>query len=269
MLRALFRLIGFAFAALSLVGCFGSPRRLFTVGKVRQPSGLVGKQFTTGVPLVYIKNVPHFKDVDPYVANNSLTMLTRETSYQLDQLRNSCGNCLDKRTLVTKLRVEIVPIGTPLTVVDEHRYVDRAWPVGGHDIHFLLVEDDNGNLSEISKLGFELRVIETQNENNPWRSKKEVFVRDALEILDQKGSLQTQFCFPPERTDGFRNTNNLMGLEAFIKDFELNLDIQFTAFDHEECALGAVISYQNADAFMTANYYFIGWGLYGDQIIIE
>jgi len=244
----------FAFYAYVLSAFF--EQGTIEVGEVKRASGLVGKQFIADVPLVYIKNLPYFEDVEPDIVFDTPIVFTRKTSYDLEQLRNNCSGCLDADKLVTDIRVEFISIGTSLTVVEEFLQITKKQRGSDETTHFLLVEDDTGNKAEISKLDFELYVLDTQDTRYPWGSESRTVVQNAIEILTKGDVLEIEHCF--------QRSNALTSLVAFVDDFNLEDDIQFVNDASTTCS---VITYNNLDAFMTANYYFGEWGLDGRQVI--
>jgi len=183
-------------------------------------------------------------------------VLTRETSYELKDFRNICTNCLDATKLVTEIRVEFVPVGTPLTVADEFLQTEKKQRSSDETTHYLLVEDDKANLAEISKSDFELYVLDALDTQYPWGSETKTVVQTATEMLSKGEVLTMEHCF--------QKRDALTTLVAFVDDFNLEQDIQFTNDASTDCS---VISYSNLDAFMTANFYFGEWGLDGKMEI--
>ncbi len=231
-------------------------RGTIEVGDVERVSGLVGKQFVVDVPLVYVKNLPYFKDVESDIVFDTPVVLTRKTSYDLKQFRNNCSSCLVADRLVTDIRVEFIPIGTVFTVIEEFLQITKKQRGRNETTHFLLVEDDKGKQAEISKLDFELYVLDTQGTRYPWGSESKTVAQSAVEHLSNSEVFQVEYCF--------RRRDALPSLVAFIDDFNLKDDMQLANHLSTTCS---VITYNNLDAFMTAHYYFTAWGLDGDQVI--
>ncbi len=233
-------------------------RGTIEVGEIKRESGLVGKQFVSDVPLVYLKNLPYFEDIDSTIVFDTPTVLTRKTSYKLSELRNICTNCLDAQRLVTDIRVEFIPVGTPLKVAEEFLQINRKQRGLDETVHVLIVEDEQGKQAEITKLNFELFVLDTQGTQFPWGSESKTVLQNAIEILSETATLQVEHCF--RRRDAFAS------LEAFVNDFSFRSDIQFVNDTAKGCS---VITYNTLDAFMTAHYYFETWGLDGNQVILN
>lgn len=218
------------------------------------PSGFVGKTYLTKTPLVYLVNLPNVNEIDSLIAINSRTVLSTETSRGLEELRNICTGCLDAERLVTPIRIEFLPIGTQLTVIEEYqRYlrIDLFWV---EDLHYLLVEDQYGNKAEVSKLGFELDVI---NQNDDWQPRgEEKKTLEALSYIEKNDSMAVDFCL----SDWLDETREV---SRFINDFHLENEMHIEDY-RGLCTNGTSIVFKSPEAFLTARFFFQEWGLYGD-----
>lgn len=238
---------------------FVSP--LVTTRDITSQSRLVGQVLTSEEPLVYIKNLPYFRDVSTYIRRNTLTVNTRETSYFLEELRNSCGNCLDDERLTTPIRIELVPVGTAFTVVKEFRlnYVN-LFP---ESYDYVLLRDDKGNLSQARKRVVETGRVDTINsglaymENEPW-------LGEITEYIQSNGSANVVYCPETWKVYTKKVKNTFSELSAFISDFKLRQDVELERDYKSSCDDGVLITFKTLDAFMTTQYYLSEWSMYGD-----
>ncbi len=224
-------------------------------------SRLVGQVLHFEEPLVYIKNLPYFRDVSAYIRRNTLTVDTRETSYFLEELRNSCGNCLDDERLTTPVHTEFVPVGTAFTVVKEFRVNHVNLFPESYD--YVLLRDDKGNLSQAWKRVVETGRVDTTNsglvhmENEPWLGER-------IEHIQRTGSAKVEYC--PETWTVYTKKvkNTFSELSAFFSDFKLRQDVELERDYKSSCDDGVLITFKTLDAFVTTQYYLSGWSMYGD-----
>ena len=110
---------------------------------------LVGQSFTVQKPLMYLLNQSWSKTADPYIKANASTY--HKHNRQLEELRNPCSNCLDKKRLLTPIRVAYVAPGTTFIVkgIFRIRSGRRSPPIS-----FYVLEDSKGNVSECTAPGF-------------------------------------------------------------------------------------------------------------------
>lgn len=212
-----------------------------------------GETHFTKIPLLYIRNLPR---------NNCKH---RSCGYKVDTIledfRNSCSNCLDPQRLTTRLRIELIPVGTKIKVIDTFQLKKTFFSLSGSDHKILLVEDGAGNRSEISDLVFKMRVIDG---NRNWDESLEKTVLGDLEKLEKKAMVTRNFCFMSREGEMAVIESHL---KKFLKDFDLESDVQYLPFiekpktkwtSTEHCS---DITFMTKNSYLLAHYYFHEWHL--------
>lgn len=222
---------------------------------------LIGQKHKTEVPLIYKKHLPYKEDVSWYIRNNTFVAHTTITSTELSQLRPFCHNCLDKSRLVTPIRIELVPIGTVLTVVQVLNRDGR--PIRSEeDINLLILEDDQGNLSQISSFGYELEVIDPNIfRSKPWGD--ELWISYALDFFKDNQFIEAEYCVEElVSSTGIDMPNGTAVFAEIVTDFKLDKEIQLEGFDRHNCPYGVTVLFESEEAFLTIQYHLSEWGLY-------
>lgn len=114
---------------------------------------LIGKRFTSKKPLAYVINQPWYFKAESFIQWNAPTFFKHNR--ELNEIRNDCINCLDKRRLITPIRLEYIPTGTSFLVKGFFSHRSKG---SGSRIDFYVIEDGRGRLSEVSSIGFQLMV---------------------------------------------------------------------------------------------------------------
>ena len=161
----------------------------------------IGKTYVTKKPLLILKNLPR------------VDCRNRACGYKydarLEEFKNNCSNCLDDKRVTTKLRLEYLPAGSKLKVVDS--YIVSTF-VSSNDRKELVVESESGIRAETSELGFKLDVIGKTNDNLGDDEKKGIaYIQEFME----KGYIITPFC-----------SNKRENLYNFIRSFRLEKEIE-------------------------------------------
>ncbi len=240
-----------SFLLLLLFGCGSYLPEQRTVYK---HSEYLNKTYTSKVPLVYRNNLPRVEDVPKYVALNTDTLLSKKADRSLVQFRYNCTGCLDSETLVTPIRIQYIPVGTNFTVVDEYLYYS-TYGIETTEIHYLIVEDEFGNVSEISELSFKLEVI---NGQKIWD--EELKILESITLFENQTPVS--FCFCP--SPYVKNVPNPIG---FIKDFQLTSEVVIEK--DRSCGHCYKLTFQTLESYMTAQYYFTEWSLHGKWKALE
>lgn len=221
---------------------------------VAHKSEHLGKTYVTKIPLFYIKNLPR---------NNCRN---RSCGYKYDreivEFRNPCSNCLDERRLTTKLRIEYIPVGTNLTVVDSFKleknntvFRDRA-----HEV--LVLEDEKGVRSEIMEFSFDSDIIRGSR-NGSERFEKTVITN--IQHIKDQGYLEKKYCFASfsvdhQVPDGSSIPERIeKRLVSFVNSFKLNDEMGYSKVDSSRCSL---IRFDTVASYLLSFYYFNEWSLY-------
>lgn len=227
---------------------------------VKTPSKYMNKTVTTKVPLAYKLNLPRYNEVSTYIRRNSTTLFANEVDRVLTEIISDCVNCMGKKRLTTPIRLEYIPIGTKLTVVGEYIYFSDygAWINGPTIIHMLIVQDELGNKSEISELGFKLDVLERTRK---YMHTDEQDVLKNIEIFQHDNKLVFDFCIA-------HFIDNPPSPMTFFSDFKLDDEVSVEE-SNVKCSNGYRIYFKTLEAYLTAQYYFHDWSLYGDWYRIK
>jgi hypothetical protein len=216
------------------------------------------KEFTSLVPMVYLKNLPHVEDVSEYVAKNSPTLIAKEAEYKIEELGNHCTGCLSPDRLVTPIRLVFIPIGKRFEIIDEYLSF-RHTPLGPSKIPMLILRDENDNISEISEISFELNFVDYRNRKISVRSSETKTINMLNKFIDVD-SVTIKYC-PKIKIVKYPDVNK------FFHDFHLEDDIKVHE-DKPSCESGTTITFYNPESLLTARYYFEEWGLYGQWYVI-
>jgi hypothetical protein len=242
-----------------LVGCDTSmPERR----EASKSSEFLGKTFVTKLPLAYKTNLPRYDQVSRFIRLNSDTIFAEEVDRKIAEITSDCTNCMGENKLTTAIRIEYIPIGTKLSVVGEYVYHSDygSWINGPTNIHTLILEDESGNRSEISELAFKLTFVDERFVNRELRD-EEVRVLENIRSFNEHRTLNLVFCVAEWLDDPG-------DLGSFIRDFQLEQQMVFepgTSF----CARGYAITFETLDAYLTSEYYFNDWRLYGKWHQVE
>ena len=217
-------------------------------------SEIIWKEFITQKPLVYHLNIPRFNEVETLVAMNSSTLHSDLVDRKIDELTPGCHNCLGSKRLTTPRRVSLIPTGTKLTVVDEYEYYsDHSYINPPSSIHYLIIEDENKNKSEISKLWFKLMMNDTRLSTE----KKEIIQH--INNFDEQWKISLLFC---QSEIGHGSWSN------FIKDFQLWDDIKFS-LSKTQCENWIILKFNNLDSYLTSIYHYNDWSIYWKWFILD
>jgi hypothetical protein len=215
------------------------------------------KEFTSPVPLVYLKNIPHVEDVSEYVANNSPILIAKEAEYKVEEFENHCTGCLSPDRLVTPIRLKFIPAGTRFKVIGEYLSFRRT-PLGASKIPMLILRDENNDISEISEISFQVNFINYRKAN---RSISESETLRMLNEFQNGNAVTINYC---------PNINIVkhQDINKFFHDFHLQNDIKVHQ-DKPSCEDGTTITFFNPESLLTARYYFEEWDLYGQWHVIS
>ena len=230
-------------------GCSGKPQR----EEIKEKSGYVGKTYKLKIPVVSIENLPHVENVSKEIAANTNVLMAKEASKSMQYILNRCLNCIDSERLVQPLRVRNITVGEKFRVIGEYLYFVNRFPLGNAEIPFLLIEDKNGEITEISKSSFEGFFIP----RGPGYSDKKL-VDETLELIkkfDKMSKVPILYC-------PYSKVKEKEGILKFINEFKLNSDVTLSD-TAVSCEGGQELIFENATSFMTAHYYFFEWGLNG------
>lgn len=163
--------------------------------------------------------------------------------------------------LASSVRIENIPIGTEFTVVDEYNYKNSyGYCVGaGSNIHYLIVQDEYGSLSEVSELDFRQKFqidIDVTFEVN-----KDInLIIDNMNSLYLDKRLVLDFCiaeFIHESINPFK----------FIKYFKFENEMLVKEIsvndNNKQCRREYKIEFNSLSSYLTSVYYFQNWQLYG------
>jgi len=118
----------------------------------------------------------------------------------------------------------------------------------------LIVKDKIGNVSEISELFFESVIVDGRFASK--LNEKEMKVLDNINYFKTYGELRFNFC-PFDFVEGELTP------ELFIQDFGLESDISFQPMSNI-CDRGSRLIFKTLDSYLTANFYFRDWWLFGE-----
>ena len=247
------------FIVIFLIGCNSSMPERRTVSK---SSEFLGKTFASRLPLAYKMNLPRYDQVSSFTRLNSDTIFAEEVDRTITGITNDCVNCMGENKLTTPIRIKYIPIGTKFTAIGEYLYHSDygSWINGPTNIHTLILEDEFGNRSELSELGFKLAFVDERFANRKLRD-EEVRVLQNIKLFNESKTLNLVLCVAEWLDDPG-------DLGSFIRDFQLEKQIIFesgTSF----CAKGYDIRFKTIDAYLTSEYYFNDWRLYGKWHRIE
>lgn len=250
------KVLAISLLCLFLMGCW-HPTHLTPVRvEVAEPSAFLGTTYSTTIHMAYELNLPRHDEVSERIQKTSSTLFSEKVDRRLIDIENHCGGCLNKDRLTTPIRIQSIPLGTEMTVVDEYIYHSDygAWLNGATNIHMLIIRDEHGNLSEVSKIGFELKFI-NDTFLNMKPDRRERWLLYNMSEFAHNGELILNFC-PSSRVKGAEDPRE------FIADFELEDEVAVSPNTYA-CRAGSKIEFLTLEAYLTANYYFSDWRLYG------
>lgn len=219
----------------------------------------VWKEYVTKNPLVYNLNIPYYDELDKLAVIQSILLYSKKIDRKINNLTSSYSNSSQINRLSTPLRVTLLPTGSKLTVIDEYEYYSTYWyPLSPPtSIHYLILEDENNNKSEISKLGFKLMM-----ESN-YISNEEKMVRKHITYIQKHWYIKLYFC-PMDIWDGsWKDLINDLQLENDIQ-LENNINIYYWSM---RCKNGNLLYFKNLEAYLTSIYYYNNWSIYGTWYI--
>lgn len=200
---------------------------------------LVGKRFTTKKPFAYIVNQPWYLKSEPFIQRNAPTFLKHNR--ELSELRNACSNCLDRKRLITPIRLEFVPTGTSYLV--KGIFSNRSKGSEAR-IEYYVLEDSSGRLSEVMSSSFQL-MIDSSNLNEV--EKNAILAAD---LYDKGRTVILKTCREREQRV----------LDAFREDFSIEKDI--VKKESSEIFGGASCTeytFLNLSAYLTYRHYKDEW----------
>jgi len=220
---------------------------------VLQKSGYVNEVFPTKRPTVFIKHLPRLSTASKRTIRNTTVIIADEASKILAGLLNDCTNCINSNTLIKPLRVHYVPTGSKFKVISEYLYFKRNFPFADITGHFLLLKDENNEISEISKLAFEMFFFPEYDtySRNPNIINR---IKD-IETLKNRNQLSINYC-------PYLDINKNQDISQFFTDFSLDNEVVITkALDI--CEQGYNLKFSDSVSYLTARYFFNSWRLYG------
>ncbi len=228
------------------------PKRL----PVNESSHYLNKTFITKQPLVYLKNLPHYKDnVSEGYRGNGPMILADEASNKIVELRELSSR--SKEWFLSTFRAEYIPIGTQFTVVGEflHHHHRGIFGIRNFNSHKLLIKDKKGNISEISELSFELD-IESKGYEYQF-SKIDTDFLNNLEFLEKEKALSVAYKSHPRSVISLQFDKTK--IEEFISFFELNEEISIST-PSNFCELYWKTEGSKPGAEVFGSRFFINWG---------
>jgi hypothetical protein len=224
--------------------------------EVKVKSLYLGKEYSSLEPLVYIKNLPHDEEVSWYIAVNGPSLMAKEASRSIADFRYGCMNCLDKKRLVTPIRVEYIPVGTKLKVIDEYLDFYERFPLTDSEIRMLLLKDSEGNISEMPEYAFEDSFVKSFGKSS-YLAGEDKLTLNILKKYKDSRKFSVNYC-PNPKTFEFQKMSKL------ISDFSLENDVTVT-HGFAPCDKGFTMTFFSLESFLTLRYYYreLEWGLRG------
>lgn len=236
---------------------FGHPTHITPIRvDVEESSEYLGKTYTTRTHMAYELNLPRVDEVAQRIALTSSVLIAHEVDRKIVEIKNSCGGCLSKDRLTTARRIQSIPHGTKMTVVDEYIYhTDYGAMIHGPtNIHSLIVEDQHGNFSEIAEIFFESFFVDEHTLTKK-PDRRESWLLYNMSEFEKNDELILNYC-PSRRVKGVEDP------QGFIADFQLEHEVIIWPNTYA-CKAGTTIKFLTLEAYLTANYYFSDWQLYG------
>ena len=264
------------------------PKRLPVV----ESSEYLGNEFYTTRPLVFIKNLPNYKDRLPEdYRRNGLMILAEESNSYLTKLGDRFTH--SKEYLFSNFRAKFIPVGTKLTVFDEYRhyhYKGFNLGKGDTDIHMLLVNDDRGDISVISEIGFKIIMVSESYSFKP--SVYDNQFSDNFEALGKEKTLTLYY--EPNSSSEQAKVNSFKKIKKLISFFKLEDEIvvsapssycqvkhgdSFINWSNDSCedyfenvdndlVSGAIakITFKSKESFVTAYQFMESWNLSNERM---
>ncbi len=116
----------------------------------------------------------------------------------------------------------------------------------------LIVRDEFGNNAEISESAFKWDIAGTSTGR---ASRETIAVLENIESFKNNGNLQLSFCLGSY-------VKNSPNPAKFVRDFKMDSEVDITTSD-AMCDGGYIFEFKTLESYLTANYYFSGWGLSG------
>ena len=194
--------------------------------------------------------MPRRNQVSRYIADNSFTLYTEKADRRITDLRNNCVGCLGPDRIVTPIRVQYVPPGTNITVVDE--YVHKSRSFSGSDIRLLIVKDERGNIAEIAAYQFDSDIAK------PYTGRLDRTTATVISHVDSfKRNKELRLSFCPASF-----ARKSASPEAFLRDFQMQDEVDITV-GSTLCDDGYLLAFKTLESYLTSRYYFSEWGLHG------
>lgn len=213
-----------------------------------------GETYITKIPLLYIKNLPR--------NNCKHRRCGYKVDTELEDFRNPCSNCLDKKRLTTRLNIELVPVGTKFKVIDAFKLKRKFVSLSSSDHLVLVVQDEKGQKAETSEIGFKLNVV---NGRRNWEKSLEEIVLHDLNKIEQESVVAREFCFMSKVGSGSFIESRL---KNFLKDFHIEKEIHYIPFVEKvgtkrtSTTHCTEISFNSKNSYLLGHYYFKEWGLW-------
>ena len=216
----------------------------------KKSSDYVGLSFVTSRPLAYKTGLPRYNEIKHSLRDSYFAIYSDDADRKITQLTSRCSGCMTPDKLTTPIRIEYIPSGTTIKVVGEYLY--KSDSIFSSDIPMLIVTDEQGNNAEISQLGFELDIAKTYTGRY---SRETNSILKNIESFNNKGNIRLSYCLH----DFEKNSPEPA---KFIRDFQLEAEVDIT-HSNAMCDDGFIFEFKTLTSYLTSNYYFKAWGLFG------
>jgi hypothetical protein len=209
----------------------------------------VGKIFNLKKPVAYVDGLSKCSKLKKQIALNTDCLHLKRSKYKLKTIVSNCSNCIDKKRLVSPLRL-ILKEELELTVVSEYKSSVNYFMyklLGGSSEHsYFLLKDSAGNFVEVLSLQLSMMLSDA--------TKKEKRILSVKE----RGFVVKQFCF-------FDKEDRFDFVEGMMKDFELDRSAKIERRNCETLGLyeGFVFLTEDFNSFLTFDYFRRDWGIHG------
>lgn len=228
-------------------------------------SRLVGLTNSTKLPYILVRNLPRNN-----CRHRSCGHMYESEIVSFD---NQCSNCLGESRVTSKLRMELLPEGADLTVIDSFQLEDIGHYGAPHEV--LVVKNDRGDVAEMDEYIFE-------NIGKNRVEEKENKIIHKIREVQKKGEADRFLCFSWEvYAPSIPKKYNLKGpkysdyieirLLNFIKSFRLEDEMKILGLAWRKGASTGQLSacanvkYRSESAILLSHYYYKDWGLYVDE----
>lgn len=243
---------------LSVTGCARTAQRQ----GLPAPSEYIGKTYYASEPLAYQLNLPRYQNTRRYIRDNSRTLFAEEVDRQITDIVPDCSGCMSADRLITTIRLTFIPTNTPIKVVDEYIFhQSRGWLRPDINRHMLIVKDSAGHYSEISALIFDTRFKLQPDSSQRLSIEQQHILKHITQFKPHGGKLTLNFCLA-------KYVDPKITPAAFIRDFKLTDEVSWTERS-TMCEHNFELTFQNVSAYLTASYYFRGWGLFGQWFWVQ